>query len=668
MAAKAGRLQIQLEMQVAQLQRDLDKATRDIDNAANNWKSTFKGVFTADLLTNALQQVGGAVSRVIDDMGRIADESRKLGDSAEMFQRLNYAAEQTGVSMDAIVSASGRLQKQLGDGGKAATDAINALGLSVEKLRSDTTGEAFIKVAGALGELDDKAQQAALGAAIFGKGWQALLPMIDDGEAALRRVTQQAVVASDEAVKAADDFGDMIARGQSAVTAFIAEALAPLLPLLTQEIEKLTETGEAARGMGDGFDAAKTPARQLGETLAQLAKWAVATGETLDGVMKLSRISGKALREGFNTADVQRQIDEISNAWSRANTSFEGVQSTIATTGEITDKQKEAVKAAAAAAEAAAKAADEQAGAQKRASEAARAKSEADRKAAAAARDAERAQRDAARAAEEAAADAEKAQQAASEQADKLTDAINDLTEARMRNQGATENDIRLWRLWVEGADETTRAISDLNQEAKNLDEQTAADSAKREADRQRQFEKAQQLSQTLEAGIHDIFGAMTQGSEEAAEAVARLAAELIAAFLTAQALKALGLPGTGGLFQAAKGAAFDARGLIPFAQGGIVHSPTPFTFGGGRRGVMGEAGPEAILPLGRDAMGRLGVRGGGVNVSVHNYGGSQISVEQRGDEIAVIVDQVRGVLANDVARGGNVFSSAIEGAYGVRR
>ena len=56
-------------------------------------------------------------------------------------------------------------------------------------------------------------------------------------------------------------------------------------------------------------------------------------------------------------------------------------------------------------------------------------------------------------------------------------------------------------------------------------------------------------------------------------------------------------------------GAAFDAASnIIPFARGGIVESPTLFNSSGRQTGIMGEAGPEAILPLRRGADGKLGV------------------------------------------------------------
>ena len=75
------------------------------------------------------------------------------------------------------------------------------------------------------------------------------------------------------------------------------------------------------------------------------------------------------------------------------------------------------------------------------------------------------------------------------------------------------------------------------------------------------------------------------------------------------------------GLMPFANGASFVQGRVMPFAQGGIVASPVSFPMRGGR-GLMGEAGPEAIMPLTRGADGRLGVQssGGGraVNVVMH--------------------------------------------------
>jgi phage-related minor tail protein len=47
----------------------------------------------------------------------------------------------------------------------------------------------------------------------------------------------------------------------------------------------------------------------------------------------------------------------------------------------------------------------------------------------------------------------------------------------------------------------------------------------------------------------------------------------------------------------------------VPFAQGGVIASPIAFPLAGGRTGIAGEHGAEAILPLARGPDGRLGVR-----------------------------------------------------------
>lgn len=69
-----------------------------------------------------------------------------------------------------------------------------------------------------------------------------------------------------------------------------------------------------------------------------------------------------------------------------------------------------------------------------------------------------------------------------------------------------------------------------------------------------------------------------------------------------------------------ADGASFSQGRVTPFATGGVVSSPTMFPMRGGT-GLMGEAGPEAIMPLSRGADGKLGVRaaGGGTTSVVMN-------------------------------------------------
>lgn len=73
-----------------------------------------------------------------------------------------------------------------------------------------------------------------------------------------------------------------------------------------------------------------------------------------------------------------------------------------------------------------------------------------------------------------------------------------------------------------------------------------------------------------------------------------------------------------------ANGAAFSDGRVTAFAKGGVVDSPTLFPMSGGL-GLMGEAGPEAVMPLSRGPDGRLGVQvsGGAASeppVQVNNH------------------------------------------------
>ncbi len=131
-------------------------------------------------------------------------------------------------------------------------------------------------------------------------------------------------------------------------------------------------------------------------------------------------------------------------------------------------------------------------------------------------------------------------------------------------------------------------------------------------------------LSQSLSSGLDRAFSSALKDGAKLSDILRGLALDISRSVaskaiggLTDQVSGALG-GAVGGLFGFSKGAAFDAGQVRAFAKGGVVSGPTLFPMQGAT-GLMGEAGPEAILPLQRTSDGRLGVAGGGgANVTVN--------------------------------------------------
>lgn len=143
-------------------------------------------------------------------------------------------------------------------------------------------------------------------------------------------------------------------------------------------------------------------------------------------------------------------------------------------------------------------------------------------------------------------------------------------------------------------------------------------------------------LTQSAFKGLEDAIVSLTttgtfnfrQFALSIIEETTRMVTRLLIIAPLLQSIKSL-LPGGGGsdlLKTASK-----LSGTVGFfANGGVVNSPTMFAYangGTGRFGLMGEAGPEAIMPLKRGRDGKLGVSGGSgpvtVNVQVDASGSS---------------------------------------------
>jgi len=127
-------------------------------------------------------------------------------------------------------------------------------------------------------------------------------------------------------------------------------------------------------------------------------------------------------------------------------------------------------------------------------------------------------------------------------------------------------------------------------------------------------------------------------------------------------------------LYPSAKGNVFSAAGITKFAKGDIFDSPTLFKFAKGT-GVMGEAGPEAIMPLRRGANGKLGVAAtstGPTNYTIVNQTSGRIDkVEERhisATDRVLILQEVRATVAADLSDPNSKISQGYSRSYKAER
>lgn len=191
---------------------------------------------------------------------------------------------------------------------------------------------------------------------------------------------------------------------------------------------------------------------------------------------------------------------------------------------------------------------------------------------------------------------------------------------------------------------------------------------------KQKEIIETEKLMASFADGAADAFIAFAEGAEDSFSEFAKSFLRQIAKMIIQQQIlnalqnffPSLMSSGAAPVTPSANGNAFMGGNVIPFAKGGVVSKPTIFPMANGV-GLMGEAGPEAVLPLKRGKNGKLGVEssGGGVVVNIINNSDSEISqhVSDDGMRIDIIIESVmQGAIA------GGKFDRTFNSNFGLSR
>uniref|UniRef100_UPI003BAD118B phage tail tape measure protein n=1 Tax=Stappia sp. TaxID=1870903 RepID=UPI003BAD118B len=647
-----GRMRRSSKSATRQMEQDMVRSTSQINKAlaASSAKigafgKAAIGGFLGGIVAGGVAGVVAQIGQVANSIAQVGDEAKRAGVSVEAFQEWKFVAEQNRIGIDQMTDGLKELNLRADEfvqtGKGSGAEAFMRLGYSAEELKTklDDPSALLLEIIGRLGAFDRAAQIRISDELFGGSAGERFVELLDQGEAGIRATIQRAhelgVVMDEQMIAKAAEIDRRFNEISTTVGTNLKSAIVSATDSLIDFVNSFRDFESQRSSALDSKLADLGRERLEIETEILRIRDEQRNNQSVTAQAENRVLEGTIAAKKEHLADLSRQEAEIlailgqrtltkptDRTWTPPDPPPGGFG------GSTRDKEAEA----------------------------------------------------------------------ATRQADAVRKLISDLEhELEIIGQSNTEKEIAntLRRAGVHAASEEGKQIA-------GLVRQIEAETEAQEQVRQAVEARSQALDNLYQAGADGLLS-VVDGSVKAEDAVKKLVIQLALAAAQAAILGSGPLSGLfggggfgslfggilGGLFGGgggalggfsigsfyAKGGAFDPSGEITaFAKGGVVDRATVFPFAKGI-GLMGEAGPEAIMPLRRGPDGRLGVsaqapaansNGGGTTVIVNNY--SNEKAEQRrstdGDGREV-VEIVVGEVRDDMARGG--FDKVMGGRFGSR-
>jgi hypothetical protein len=143
--------------------------------------------------------MGASVKKSIDFADNIAKMSARLGVSTEQMSSFAHIADLSGVDIESVATAMGKLGAKLSDGDKE---------LAKYKLTATSVDGALYQIADRIKATEDPMLRLKIATDAFGKSGQNMIPMLVQGGDALREMSSHAPVVSAEMGKLSEKFND----------------------------------------------------------------------------------------------------------------------------------------------------------------------------------------------------------------------------------------------------------------------------------------------------------------------------------------------------------------------------------------------------------------------------------------------------------------------------
>ena len=225
------------------------KAQKNID-ALKTTASSLGGVLGVGFSAVALVNFTKAA---IDSLDALNDLSDATGASIENISALEDVAARTGTSFDTVQSALVKFNSALNSAKKDSPQAaaIEAIGLSVEKLKALDPAEALRQTAVALAQFADDGNKARIVQELFGKSVREVAPLLKD----LAESGGLVATVTTEQAKEAEKFNIQLFELQKNLQDVSRDMAGPLVKAMNELIAKFKEGEKAGKGFWEvGFE------------------------------------------------------------------------------------------------------------------------------------------------------------------------------------------------------------------------------------------------------------------------------------------------------------------------------------------------------------------------------------------------------------------------------
>ena len=549
---------------------------KNLGMAVRGVGSAFKALFAAAAVAGFSAFVKGAIDSA-DAFGKLSTRTGIAADKLQAYANAGKLADVSQSDLETGLRTLARTQGEAADGVKTYSEAYAKLGLSVKKADGSLkpSDELLGEIAEKFADLPNGPEKAAIAMDIFGRSGSKLITLLNGGTEALERFNYET---SENFAQNAEYFNDQISILQIQFEGFRMQLADALLPALNAILEVFSDLFDSGTDFGPLFKTIEVGVRGVGAVVLGLVQSMRFFTRVLTDLVSIANLvrQGK-FGEALNVAqvgleDTRSQFFKDMQAQQKVlfGSSEAGASYFQGSTAGFTPVQVDS---------------------------AGKGKTK---------------------------GTGTKTPVQVSAEVLRLTKEINtarlagnrlaevdlgyDLAIQQLKEDGVTGNNLELAQsnLLTQYTLDRLDAVNGLAEAQDNLNEKT-----------DKYKITLEQVKTTLADQMTSAIEGLIDGTKTLGQSLSGLLRTFASMFLRS---------GIGSLvnniFPSAKGNVFAQNGIVPYAKGGYIGRPT--------MALMGEAGPEAVLPLRRGRGGRLGVEtsGGSVGNVTVNVDASGSAVE----------------------------------------